>query len=128
MHAGFVGGGAANVSPAVGHEIGQAVTVIDKGDLPVSNTGEGSFPAAGGRFVNLSVAGSMAYCHATVASNWRSAASDCWLFLVRTFWLRVTNAAALDTFKWTGVVMPYCQMHSAAVHAERRWSHAVDFL
>lgn len=43
VQAGLVGGGAAKVSPAIAQSIGHALTVIDKGDFPESNTGEGSF-------------------------------------------------------------------------------------
>lgn len=73
---GFVGGGAANVSPAIAQAIGQAVTLMDKAGFPESKIGEGS---AGGvtPALNLRVEGSMAYCHGTVASNSRSTASGC---------------------------------------------------
>ena len=53
MQAGFCGGEAANVSPAVGQLIKQAVTVIDSGGLPESQTGEGTLEAVLG--TNLSV-------------------------------------------------------------------------
>lgn len=85
MQAGLVGGDEAKVSPAILHVIGQAVTVIVNGALPESNTGDGSIPDAGGALENLSVAGSIAYCHASVASNSKSAARGCWLLRVRTF-------------------------------------------
>lgn len=39
--AGLVGGDDTNVSPAVDQAIGHAVTVIDNGDFPESNTGLG---------------------------------------------------------------------------------------
>ena len=42
VHEGLVGGGAANVRPAVIQWMGQAVTVILKGDFPESKTGLGS--------------------------------------------------------------------------------------
>jgi len=42
VHAGFVGGEAAKVSPAVAQLMGHAVTVMLKGDLPASKMGLGS--------------------------------------------------------------------------------------
>lgn len=78
--AGFCGGLAANVVPAVAQSIGHAVTLIDNGVCPESNTGEGSSPDDGGLLTNLSVVGSMAYCQAVVASNSRSTALGCWAF------------------------------------------------
>lgn len=41
VHAGFEGGGAANVLPAMSQSIGQAVTVMLKGDFPESKIGLG---------------------------------------------------------------------------------------
>jgi len=67
VHAGLVGGAAAKVSPAVDQAMGQAVTVIDRGVLPESKTGEGSEVAL--PELNFKVAGSIAYCQETVASN-----------------------------------------------------------
>lgn len=52
VHVVFVGGDAANVSPASGQSIMQAVTFIDSGGSPESNTGEGSIPDLGGLLKN----------------------------------------------------------------------------
>jgi hypothetical protein len=73
---GFVGGDAANVSPAKAQTIGQAVTLIDTGGCPESKIGEGSTGGATPA-LNWRVEGSMAYSHGTVASNSRSTASGC---------------------------------------------------
>ena len=86
VHDGFVGGDAANVLPAVIHWIGQAVTLILKGDWPESKTGLGRGEDGSGRWT-CSVLGSMAYCHWPVASNSRSTARGCCAFWARTFWL-----------------------------------------
>lgn len=49
VHAtGLCGGAAANVFPAVGQLIGQAVALMLKGGNPESKTGEGNFPPLGG--------------------------------------------------------------------------------
>jgi hypothetical protein len=82
IHAGFVGGGAANVSPATAQLILQAVTVMLKGDFPESKIGLGS--DVGEVVWNFNVAGSIAYCHAAVASNSRSTARGSCEFLVST--------------------------------------------
>jgi len=86
---GLVGGDAAKVSPAVAQEIGHAVAVIDIWGFPESKMGEGR-EGAGVPALNFKVAGSMAYCHLTVASNSRSTARGCWLFVARTVWLCAT--------------------------------------
>lgn len=52
VHSGFVGGEAANVSPASGQSIMQAVTVMESGGNPESNTGEGRIPDSGGLLKN----------------------------------------------------------------------------
>lgn len=52
VQVGCVGGEAAKVEPATGQSIGQAVTVIDNGGSPESNTGDGSVPDAGGLLTN----------------------------------------------------------------------------
>lgn len=88
VHDGFVGGDAANVLPAVIHWMGQAVTLILRGDWPESKMGlgiEGSEDGSG-RWT-CSVLGSMAHCHSPVASNSRSTARGCCAFWARTFWL-----------------------------------------
>lgn len=75
-HAGFVGGVAANVSPATAQFTLHATAVIVSGGFPASKTGEGSTPPAGVVPLNASVAGSMAYCHVALPAtlNCRSAA------------------------------------------------------
>ena len=80
VHAGSVGGTAANVSPASAQSIGHAVTLIVNGDRPESKTGDGSTPPAGVPAWKVSVDGSIAYCHVSVASNSRSTASGCCAF------------------------------------------------
>ena len=88
VHDGFVGGDVANVLPAVIHWMGQAVTLILRGDWPESKMGlgiEGSEDGSG-RWT-CSVLGSMAHCHSPVASNSRSTARGCCAFWARTFWL-----------------------------------------
>lgn len=77
VQAGFVGGEAANVSPAIGQSIGHAVASMVKGGSPESNTGLGSFPPAGDAALKRSVDGSMAYCQSAVASNSKSTARGC---------------------------------------------------
>jgi hypothetical protein len=77
VQAGLVGGGDAKVSPAVDHEMGQAVAVMVKGGLPESKIGDASLPVEGGALLNFKVAGSIAYCHEADASNSRSTASFC---------------------------------------------------
>ena len=68
MQFGLVGGEDAKVFPAMGHTIGHADTLIVVGGFPESKMGEGR---AGGVIpaLNLTVAGSIAYCHGAVASN-----------------------------------------------------------
>lgn len=87
---GLVGGEDAKVFPAMGHTIGHADTLIVMGGLPESNMGEASagdvIPA-----LNLTVAGSIAYCHGAMASNSRSTAMGCSLFWASTVWLRATE-------------------------------------
>ncbi len=93
VHAGSVGGAAANVSPATAQSIVHAVAVIVNGDSPESKTGDGSWPPAGAPPWKVSVEGSIAYCHASVASNSRSTASGCCAFCARTLWLREMSNA-----------------------------------
>ena len=93
VHVGFVGGADANVSPATSQSIGHAVAVIVNGGSPESKTGDGSLPPAGVLPWKVSVDGSIAYCHASVASNSRSTASGCCAFCASTFWLREMSNA-----------------------------------
>ena len=93
VHAGSVGGAAANVSPATAQSIGHAVVVIVNGGSPESKIGDGSWPPAGVAPWKVSVEGSIAYCHASVASNSRSTASGCCAFCARTRWLREMSNA-----------------------------------
>jgi hypothetical protein len=89
VHEGLVGGDEANVSPAVAQLMGQAVIVMLSGDLPESKMGLGSEPTE--VVWNWKVLGSIAYCHAPVASNSRSTARGCSEFRARTFWLLGTG-------------------------------------
>ena len=93
VHVGLVGGADANVSPATSQSIGHAVAVIVNGGSPESKTGDGSLPPAGVLPWKVSVDGSIAYCHASVASNSRSTASGCCAFCASTFWLREMSNA-----------------------------------
>lgn len=93
MQDGLLGGGLAKVSPASLHAISQAVAAMLTGGSPESKTGDGSFPDCGGAFWNRSVETSIAYCQGAVASNSRSAASGCCVFLVRTLVLRGMSKA-----------------------------------
>lgn len=86
-HVTFSGGGAAKVLPASAHSIEHAVAVIVNGGSPESKIGLDNDPFGGAvPGLNLSVAGSMAYCHAAVASNCRSVARGCCAFCCRTVW------------------------------------------
>ena len=93
VHAGLVGGAAANVSPATVQVIGQAAAVIVSGGSPESKIGEGNFPPAGVPALNLSVEGSIAYCQSELASNSRSTARGSCAFRVRTFSVRGISKA-----------------------------------
>lgn len=75
--AGLVGGFAANVLPAMAHAMGHAVAVIVNGGVLSWNTGDGSVLFATALEWKASVAGSMANCHASVASSCRSTARGC---------------------------------------------------
>ncbi len=68
VHAGLVGGAAANLSPATPQSIGQAATEMVNGGLPESNIGLGSFDV-GVPGWKVNVDGSIAYCQSAVASN-----------------------------------------------------------
>ena len=76
VHAGFVGGAAANVSPAIAQSTGHAVALMVNGGSPESKIGDGSFPPVGVLPWKVSVDGSMAYSHGAVASYSRSTARD----------------------------------------------------
>ena len=93
VHAGFVGGAAANVFPATSHSIGHAVAVMVNGGRPESKTGEGSLPSDGVLPWKVSVSGSMAYCQGPVASNSRSTARGSCAFAVSTLSLREMSYA-----------------------------------
>jgi len=132
VHDGFVGGDAANVLPAVIHWIGQAVTLILKGNWPESKTGLGRGEDGSGRWT-CSVLGSMAYCHSPVASNSRSTARGCCAFWARTFWLlgtceRKKNWMDEGYFDHANKKKTYCQMQNWKDRDVQQSSHSVGFL